>query len=554
MDTEKKIIEVEGHKVYITDNPGKPLMALIRMAAGGMGLWDKVWPYLAEHFTVASIDLPAVSLDNFNSPIDMFKHMAERVIKVVKGMKYDQFHLFGWTGGAQVGIRLLVDYPEMVRSAIIMGAAYVPEEKRPMEKSNELLKVILDHGDLELYTYFWLLSQHTADYAEEHFDRLKDLVDRRLEADTGRLDTQRVLKWIQTIRNNAATDEELEAIRTPVLLAAPAFEAFPLLSHVRKLNSRIKTSEMALIPGAGSMVLQEAPDKFMAAAGRFIRAVASNNPPLTKLSEGTTTTLLKNNQRIDLVENTDDTAIVFLHGWLMSPQMWAHAMKALQGKARCIAFWQPGHGHTTAFSPETTMEQWADWVMETLDKMNVKNCILVGHSMGGMVTMNTRLKYPDRINGVVLVSTQDTGWDEDKREGFQQAVDMVAVAWGAELSQNVANLLMGENFLKSQPAWLGTWTNEVAEYDLSGEANLGRAICNRPDVSSRLSEIDVPTLVVHGTVDDGIEIEVAQEMANRIPDAKFVEMPDAAHCPPLEVPDLFTDTLVSFLKDNRFID
>jgi len=554
MALKKEMMEVAGHRVYKTDNPGKPLMVLIRMAAGGMGLWDQIWPYLMEYFTVASIDLPAVSLDRFASPLEVFKYNAERVAEVVRGMGHERFHLIGWTGGAQIGIRCLVDFPEMVQSAVIISAAYLPEERRPLEKTNQLLKVILDHGDLELYTYFWLLTQHTADYAEQHFDRIEALVEMRLKADTGRLDTNRVLRWIQTIRNNAATDEELEAICAPVLLAAPAFEAFPLLSHVRKLNARIKTSELAVIPGAGAMVLQEAPDRFMAAAGRFIRAVARNSPPLTKLTSKSRTTLIKDSRRVDLMENADETALVFLHGWLMSPQMWAHPMQKLQGKIRCLALWQPGHGKSTAFSPEVSMEQWADWVMGALDEVNVNRCILVGHSMGGMVTMTAKLKYPERIKGVVLVSTQDSAWEDEKREGFQQAVDLVAVAWGPDLSPQVASLLMGEKFLKSHPAWLGTWTNEVADYDLAGIANLGRAICQRPDLSSRLGEIEAPTLVVHGTVDNGIEIEIARQMASRIRGAVFAEMPDAAHCPPLEVPELFTETLVSYLRKNGFIE
>ena len=73
------------------------------------------------------------------------------------------------------------------------------------------------------------------------------------------------------------------------------------------------------------------------------------------------------------------------------------------------------------------------------------------------------------------------------------------------------------------------------------------------NLKQALPTIHVPTLVVHGTVDDGIEIEVARAMANRIPGARFEEMPGAAHCPPLEVPELFTEKLTEFLKENKFI-
>ncbi|MBW2060641.1 MAG: alpha/beta hydrolase [Deltaproteobacteria bacterium] len=544
---------VEKHKVYITESPDKPLMALIRMAAGGMGLWDKVWPFLTEYFTVASIDLPAPALDKFDSTSELFKHVGGNVIKVTQGLGYDKFHIFGWTGGAQVALRCLVDFPDHILSAILMGAVDLPEERRPLEKSSEILKVILDHGDLELYTYFWLLSQHTPGYTEEHFDRIQALVDARLKADRGRLDTQRVLKWIKAIRQQVASDEELAAINVPTLLVAPAFEAFPLLAHVRRLQTKIKTSEMALIPGGGSMVLSEAPDKFMAAAGKFIRAVAKGNPPLAKLSEKNTVTIIQNKKRVDALENASHEALVFLHGWLMSPQMWAHAMAALKGKMRCLALWQPGHGKSTAPDYDFTMEQWVDWLIGTLEAMNIKKFVLAGHSMGGMLTLAFTLKYPEKVKGIVLVDTQDQAWETEKSEEFLQAVDTVAAAWSADLAPQVADFLMGKNFLKKEPAWVGTWANEVAKYDLPGIANLGRTICQREDLSGRVGEIRVPALVVHGTIDEAIDIEIGRAMAKRIPGARFEEMPGAAHCPPWEAPELFAAKLLDFLKTNNFI-
>jgi pimeloyl-ACP methyl ester carboxylesterase len=57
-------------------------------------------------------------------------------------------------------------------------------------------------------------------------------------------------------------------------------------------------------------------------------------------------------------------------------------------------------------------------------------------------------------------------------------------------------------------------------------------------------------LVVHGGVDQAIHIDTGRAMAARIPGAEFVEIPGAAHCPPLEYPREFTDALVKFLEEN----
>jgi pimeloyl-ACP methyl ester carboxylesterase len=553
MATQKKITSVKEHRVAITKEPDKPLLLLVRMAAQNMGLWDKIWDKLTEYYSVAAFNLPTPDLDKFDSGIDVFKKMAQDCVEVAEGLGHEKFHMFGWTGGAQVAKRCLVDYPERLLSCVLMGAVDNPPERRPMQKSLELLKVILGHGDLELYTYFWLLSSFTPEYAENHFDEIKALVDTRLKVDKGRLDTEKVFKWIKMMRDDLVTDEELASINVPTLLVAPAFDGWAQLHRVRKLHTKIKTSQLAIIPGKGAMVLVEDPESFWTAAGDFMRAAAHLEPPVSRLTESYQSTIIKNSRRVDVVEPRASEAIVFLHGWLMSPQMWDHAIAAINGRMRTAAIWQPAHGQSTAPELGFNMLDWTQWLIDTLDALNIQKAILVGHSMGGMLAIRTTVEYPERVKGLVLVSTQDSVWDEQKNGEFVQAVDMCGVAWGPELAPQAADLLMGEAFLKSHPAWVGTWTNEVSQYDLRGMSSLGRAISGREDMSEKIGSINIPTLVVHGPEDKGIEIDIGKEMAERIPGARFEEMPGAAHCPPLEVPELFTNKFLSFLAMHKFI-
>ena len=553
MTPEKEIVDVNGYKVAISQNAEKPLMLLVRMAAQNMGLWDKIWAKLGEYYTVAAFNLPTPDLDKYDSGIEAFKKMACDCVDVAERLGFGKFHMFGWTGGAQVAKRCLVDHPDRLLSCVLMGVVDNPPEKRPLQKNLELLKVILDHGDLELYTYFWLLNSFTPEYAEGHFEEIKSLVDTRLKVDQGRLDTERVFKWIKMMRDDLVSDEELASIQVPTLLVAPAFDGWAPLHRVRKLHTKIKTSQLAIIPGKGAMALVEDPESFWTAAGDFIRAASRRETPVSRIKEADRLTIFHRSRRVDVVEQRSHEAIVFLHGWLMSPHMWDHAINMINDLTRKAALWQPAHGQSTAPDHDFTMKDWAQWLIEALDSLNVHKAILVGHSMGGMLSMQAAVDYPDRVKGMVLVSTQDSTWDEVKNGEFVHAVDMCAIAWGPEIAPQVADMLMGEKFLKSHPAWLGTWANEVARYDLRGMSSLGRAIAGREDLSEKVRGINIPTLVVHGTEDKGIEIDAGRKIAQRIPAARFEEMPGAAHCPPLEVPELFSEKLAIFLKDNQFI-
>lgn len=552
---QKNIQVVEGHRVFMTqaDTGEKPLLVLTRMAAGGMGMWDSIWPYLSEHFTVANVELPAPSLDEYPSSGALFSFLAQRVVLVAKALGHEKFHLFGWTGGAQVALRCLVEHPESLLSCIVLGPSCPGPDPRPVNWSNKLLSVVLDEGGLELYTYLWLVSGMSADNVENRFDEVEAMVKVRLEVDEGRLDSARVMKWIDAIRGQVATAEELAQVRTPVFIAAPVFDASPTLPNIRRLAAAIPTAELGVINGAGALVMIDEPEKFMLTAGDFLRRAAQGQGAPAKAASRGVSVMIEKGRRAAVVEREEGRALVCLHGWLMSPQMWAHSLKALEGRMRAVALWQPGHGPSSAAPHGFTMDDWSAWLVGCLDELGVEKALLAGHSMGGMLVMNTARLYPQRVEGLVLVGTQDTPWSQEEKEEFAQAMDTVSVAWGPEIAPQVADFLMGKSFLKRHPAWVGSWAHEVGTYDLSGIANLGPAINGRPDLSGFTGQVNYPVLVAHGEVDEAIDISIGRRMHQRIPGAIFKEMEGAAHCPPLETPEAFTQALVEFLGEKGFI-
>jgi len=87
------IEHVAGVEVRITRDPGKPLLLLIRMASGGMGIWDTIWNDLAEHYTVANFDLVGdAKLSDDLSPRERFLHLADRNAEVATALGFDTFH------------------------------------------------------------------------------------------------------------------------------------------------------------------------------------------------------------------------------------------------------------------------------------------------------------------------------------------------------------------------------------------------------------------------------------------------------------------------------
>lgn len=544
---------VDGRRIRMSESAGKPLLLLIRMASHDMGLWDNLWPEVAKDFTVASFSLTVPGVDS-GEPRALLHQLAEECIAVARSLGYERFHFFGWHGGAQIGLRLALDFPQHLLSCVLMGPIYEAEERGPTEHLLRLIESTLAKEDIEFYTYFWLLSGVTPEFAEKQFEKISAMVRHRVNIDKERFSAQSIFNWASVQRRWVVDDQELERIRTPLLILVPAYALWPPLHQVRRLVSRIASARLAVVEGAGDLVIYEDPDKVMVAAGPFLRAAARGTPPALVHRNGDVTDVVANGVRTSIVEPAGaEDAIVFLHGWLMSPQIWAASIAALEGRARCLAVWQPAHGNSIGPPLDFSMADWAEWLAHTLDRSGVRRAVLVGHSMGGMLAAAFRDRYPERVLGLALVSTDPRDWDVKDRRDFLQLADAVAVGWNFDLARQCADLLVGESFRERYAAWLGQWSNEVARYDLPGMSSLGRAIATRPNFVPGLASAEVPTLVVHGDDDDAIEVEDARTYVAQIDGARYVEIADCGHCPQLEQSAAFVDALVPFLEDSGLI-
>jgi pimeloyl-ACP methyl ester carboxylesterase len=228
---------------------------------------------------------------------------------------------------------------------------------------------------------------------------------------------------------------------------------------------------------------------------------------------------------------TSSTAVVFLHGWLMSPELWRAQLDELCDVRRCRAVAQPGHGSAPLGAPHT-MAHWAERLRDELAAAGIERAVLVGHSMGGMLALEFTRRYPERVLGLGLVGTTDT-------PGRPEVVPQVAaqmVAWNDEMAAGWARLLVGSSFLDAHPGWLAAWQASVADYDRDRLGELMTAIQGRDDLTTFTPTITVPTTVIHCRADGAVPFSAAEGLVARIPDARLAAIDDCGHAVPMERP------------------
>ncbi len=104
---------------------------------------------------------------------------------------------------------------------------------------------------------------------------------------------------------------------------------------------------------------------------------------------------------------TSDTVIVFVHGINGSPLQFEFLVESLNGTYSIENLLLPGHGSTMKEFTSSGMAQWQDYVDEKIRVLqeDYNNIILVGHSMGSLLSVQAAISYPDKIRGLFLMAT-----------------------------------------------------------------------------------------------------------------------------------------------------
>lgn len=240
--------------------------------------------------------------------------------------------------------------------------------------------------------------------------------------------------------------------------------------------------------------------------------------------------------------------VVLLHAFPLSSSMWQAQQDGLAGVSRVVCPDLPGAGETPLPTGEPSLDASADTVVALLDRLGVERAVLGGLSMGGYVAMAVARGHPQRLGGLLLVdtlATADPGPARDRR--LRIAATLEEEGSTRVLLEEVLPTLTGETTRRERPEVQRRVRELVAAASPAGAAWSQRAMAARPESLSVLAGLDVPALVVVGDEDALTTVSDAQAMAEALPDASVVVLAGSGHLSALEVPELLTTAVRSWL-------
>ena len=237
-------------------------------------------------------------------------------------------------------------------------------------------------------------------------------------------------------------------------------------------------------------------------------------------------------------------AIVFSHGTMMDRSMFRPQLDALSRSFRVIAF--DHRARTARWRGPYSLDDLASDCLALLDALGIERCVLGGMSMGGFMALRLALRHPERLNAMILIDSMASA-PLSPNEGFFQSLKHSGPLSEAVAQRN-ADILFGVTTRSQRPELVEAWKTRWR--DLTGPSVYWETASwlQREDLSSRLGEISVPTLVIHGEEDIIIPIAAGEEMADGVQNGSFVRVANAGHTANLEDPDAVNAAISDFVE------
>ncbi len=213
-------------------------------------------------------------------------------------------------------------------------------------------------------------------------------------------------------------------------------------------------------------------------------------------------TILLNNKPLTYTDSGKGFVVVLLHGYLESLDVWNEFAHDLSKTCRVICIDIPGHGESELLSEKQTMEQIANHIKTALETLNIKKFVLVGHSMGGYLTLMFHHLYPEMLSGFCLFHSHPFSDSEEKRKNRIREIELIRDGKKNLIaSVNIPNTYATEN------------VNPFASYIERAKSIVGitpddgiianiHAMMSRPDLSESLADSQIPFLLIAGRKDN----------------------------------------------------
>ena len=242
-----------------------------------------------------------------------------------------------------------------------------------------------------------------------------------------------------------------------------------------------------------------------------------------------------------------DKCVVLLHGYLESMYVWDDFTSLLTPSVRVITVDIPGHGISEIKGEVHTMEMVADVLHEMINSLGIEKVTMVGHSMGGYVSLAFCARYPEQLDGLVLLSSTPNPDTDEKKENRRREIALVRAGKKDVLARVAPEAGFAPQNRKRLKSYIDDLVECVHITEDEGIVALLGGMIERADQNEMLRKSSVPQLFIMGKHDAYIPVEAAEMVIANNPQAQVAWLENSGHMGFIEEPEACAEALLNFV-------
>jgi pimeloyl-ACP methyl ester carboxylesterase len=249
-------------------------------------------------------------------------------------------------------------------------------------------------------------------------------------------------------------------------------------------------------------------------------------------------------QDIFAVDTGNGIPLVLVHGFLGSSDMWEPQINFFKDNFRVIAPALPGFGNSSAIESCNSIECMAKAILSLLEKKEIKNFNLLGHSMGGMIVQEMTRLAGDKILKLICYGTGPIGNIPGRFETIDESRERLKINGLNDTAYRIAKTW----FIEEDKAKYFYLCNEAAKKTSIEAADNGLVAMKNWNGVTNLKNIKIKTLIVWGDQDKAYNFNQVETLNDNILNSDLKVMKGCSHNAHLEKLDEFNTIVEEFLK------
>ena len=242
--------------------------------------------------------------------------------------------------------------------------------------------------------------------------------------------------------------------------------------------------------------------------------------------------------------------MVFSNSLGTDMRVWDPLLPLLKHQFQFLRYDKRGHGLSTISGDTSSIQDHIDDLINLLDHLALKEVILVGLSVGGLISQGVAAQRPDLVSRLVIC---DSAPQLGPQDGWNARIEAIKANGLASIGDAVMERWFAKSFRESRPAELALWQNMFARTYQDGYIACCTAIRDA-DLTESTRTLDLPVLCVVGDEDGATPPEMVENTAKLIKGAEFKVIANAGHLPCVEQPAALAKLIAEFIAKHQALE